>query len=1156
MKKNYHLRMRSHSILKKLIMELKVVILIVLVSASNIFALNSYSQTAKVTLDIENKTLEQVMDEIEQQSEFYFIFNQNQIDVGRIVNIEAEDKLISEILPDLFKGIDINYSVEDRKILLTANPLDTDSEKILLEIASQQSSISGTVTDAATGDPLPGVTVMVKGTTLGTLSDGTGKFSITIPGKEAILVFSFIGYQSQEIIATPGAALNVSMSLEVTQIEEVVVVGYSTQKKESVVGAIAQIDNATLIQSAAPTVTTAIAGKLSGVLTIQQTGLPGSSQAEIIIRGESSWSGSAPLILIDGVERDFKDMDPNEINTISVLKDASATAVFGSRGANGVIIVTTKRGSTSKPKMTFTGSAGMEIPTRVPDFIDSYTTLSMLNVAKMNGQMFSSLTSRAILNEYRNPSTPLKALQYPSVDWFKLLTKPFAPTANGNINVVGGTDFVKYFLSLGYLYQGSLFDQAKEGYWGAGYWYHRFNFRSNLDFTLTKTTTVSLNIGGEEGLTNQPIQGEGGYSDWKSFYGAAVSDYPAYYPAWVLEEIPDTDYPDATGIRRAYTAIDWITNPWSNVNKGTFERYQNIKLFTDLILEEKLDYILKGLSVKGKIALNTYYNHRILYTDWSIPSYRIFWDRVGVDENGDGKVDQNPWHRQAQGTEFYRQLPMDINVGGMAGGYYTTLYSEGSLNYGNTFGKHTVTGLALIHFQQNNQGTAFPYYNEALVGRVTYDYWKKYLLEINLGYTGSERFAPGNRFGFFPSGAVGWVVSEENFFKNAVPWMNKLKIRYSQGLVGSDYAANRWLYMSDYYLDYKGYITEDKGANVNAQWEEARKRDLGIEIGVFKNLFTLSVDLFDEKRSKMLLTPQSVTMLIGNSFKDLNLGSLKKHGIEIEAEYKNKIANNFNYFLRGNFGFSENRILFKDDPIYAPEYTKAEGKPLGARTDGVTRTGTGFYTTINDIHNNPSPVLLEKLFVGDYKFLDYNADGTISRLDNHPIKGQYYAPVVYSFSGGFSYKGFDLNVMFQGNYGKYIQMSTVSEVEFYYLNPRVHESAVNYWRPDNQNATHATLHYSGSDTGDAIYSWGGVFQDLFWRNASYLRLKEVYAGYNIKSNFLNRSIGISSMIVYANATNLLTFTKLIKEWDPEIKTVGGGWYPQLGRINLGIKVAF
>jgi len=1034
----------------------------------------------------------------------------------------------------------------------------SSSDYAISEFAyDQQLTVRGTVKDASTGDLLPGVTVTVRGTTLGTLTDLNGNYSVNVPDKNSILSFSFVGYTTQEIPVSQGLTINVSLQLEVRQISEVVVVGYGVQKKESVVGAITQVESATLIKSGLANVTNAITGKLSGVLTIQQTGEPGADQAEIVIRGLSSWNSSAPLVLVDGVQRDFEDLDPNEINSISVLKDASATAVFGARGANGVIIVTTKRGSLGRAKMDFSTSYGMEIATRIPDHISSYTTMSMLNVALKNQQQFTELISDDAHEQYKNPTSPLNALRYPDVNWYKELTKPFSPTTNSNLNIQGGTNFVKYFCSLGYLTQGSFFKGFHDGYQDTRYQYDRFNYRANLDFSLTKSTTLGVNLGGEIGIKNQPSS-----TTWAGLYGTSPSRFPAYFPAWLLEEVPDLNYPDATGLRLAEAYFENRGNPYTTAYQGSFNKYTESKLFTDLILDQKLDGILKGLSAKGKVSLSTYYRNRSLYASQTFPTYRLYFDRIGVDANNDGKVDQNPWVRTSESAEVYKLTPVDIAVGGMEAGYYTDLYYEMSLNYSNSFGRHRVTGLALFNRQQQDKETAFPYYNEGLVGRATYDYGSKYLFEVNIGYTGSERFAPGNRFGFFPSGAIGWVISEEPFFKNAVPWMNRLKLRYSEGLVGSDYAASRWLYISNYFLDSRGNIWEEPGANTTTQWEEAHKRDLGIEIGI-KNVFNFSIDLFDEYRDKMLLTPKSVTFVVGNTFKDLNIGSIKKHGIEIEAEFNKPVNSNFSYFVKGILGLNENRIISKDDPPYAPEYSKAAGKPIGAKVNGSLLTGNGYYTTVNDIHNNPSPISVEQLFIGEMKFLDYCVDGSITSLDKFPVKGSSYPPVTYSLSGGISYKGFDFNILFTGNKGKYIDYNMAFEYEFNYSSWRIHSSQLNYWRPDNQDVNHSTLHYTGD--APAILSWAGgnasswgfdiAIPGQYWRNADYLRLKEIYAGYTFKSGFLSRVAGIDNLNVYATANNLLTFTNLI-EGDPERKDFYLGFYPLMTTLKFGLKFGF
>jgi TonB-linked SusC/RagA family outer membrane protein len=1037
----------------------------------------------------------------------------------------------------------------------------------------QQLAITGKVTDAATGEALIGVTVLVKGTTIGALTDVNGGFSIPVSNRQPVtLQISFIGYTMQEVLATPGTPVNAALALEVTQIQEVVVVGYGVQKKESVVGAITQVNSQALMQAGATTITNAITGKLSGVLTIQTQGEPGSNTASIYIRGLSSWNGSQPLVLVDGVERDWSSLDPNEINTVSVLKDASATAVFGAKGANGVIVVTTKRGLLGKPHMDFSASYGLEKATRIPDHISSFTTMSMLNVARMNGQQFTDMVPQWQLDEYKNPSTQLNSLRFPNVNWFDVCTYPFAPTAVANLNISGGTEFAKYFLSFGYQYEGSFFRGTKDQFYDMRYYNNKFNYRINLDFSITKTTILSLNVGGILNYKNNPNSG-----GWRDLYSTGPARFPAYFPAWALTQVPDPIYPGDTGDRLSANFGEYTGNPYNDLRSGQFNTDLGSTMFTDLILKQGLDFITKGLSLNGKVSISSYYNNRQLTASQTYPQYLLDYTLIaksGTLDPGGNIID--PWTRNtpAQSSEYWKMGPIDINVGGMNSGYYANLYYEASLNYNNTFGKHTVSAMGLFNRQQKNTGTEFPYYNEGLVGRATYDYDKKYLLEFNVGYTGSERFAPNNRFGLFPSAALGWVVSQEPFFKNAVPWMNTLKIRYSDGYVGSDYAKSRWLYTSSYFKDDRGYIREDLGANMLAQWERAHKRDLGFEMGFFNNVFTLNVDLFNEYRDKMLLTPKSTTFLIGQGFKELNLGKVKKHGVEVEGEFRKTVGANFEYFVRGIFGWNENRVIFKDDPPAYPEYMKLAGKPLtemlsteysieGLEINGVKTTGTGYYTSIDDIHNNTSPIALTSLYVGDYKFLDFNSDGTVNSLDKYPIKGLTYPPITYSLSSGFTWKGFDFNFLFAGNVGKYVQYNQAFEVEFIKGDWRVHSSQLDYWRPDNQDVNHSTLHYSGSSSAD-ILVWGGgeadrgyqtIIENRFFRNASYLRLKDLYIGYTFKTGTLDKTIGISSLLVYATGSNLFTITPLI-EGDPEATNFYQGYYPQMATFRLGIKTVF
>jgi len=1022
---------------------------------------------------------------------------------------------------------------------------------LISEDNDPQVPVTGTVKDAVTGEALAGVTVLVKGSNIGQLSDDNGKFSIRIPDKEAVLQFSFIGYVTQEIKVQQGSVVNVLLEQMTTQISEVVVVGYGIQKKESVVGAITQVDNSSLVKAGTASITNAITGKLSGVLTIQRNGEPGANYAEILIRGVSSWNGSSPLVMVDGVERDFSRLDPNEINTISVLKDASATAVFGAKGANGVILVTTKRGALGKAKINFSSNYGFERETTARDYVDGYTTAKMLNVGFMNagGSYFSQLIPEYVLQEYKNPSTKLNALRYPDVNWFKLVINEYAPVSTSNLNVSGGTEFVRYFLNLGYDYEGSLFKGYKSGKIDSRWWNRRFNYRTNLDFTITKTTDLSLSAGGS--LNQKNTKGGGQFELLNQTSGIR---FPAYWPSWVLEEIPDVDYPNDKEWRRSTVIGEYTDNTYTRMMQPAFDRQLSSQLFTDLVLNQKLDFITKGLSINGKISFSTSYDVTQLSCGYNYPSYRLDWDLIPLAGQIDPATGQkiNPWVRSNQGNEVYKDPPISVSVGGLNAGYYKNLYYEASLNYARSFGKHSITALALFNRSEKRTEAQFPFLNEAWVGRTTYSFNNKYLMELNVGYTGSERFSPENRFGLFPSLAIGWVVSEENFFKSAVPWMNKLKIRYSDGLVGSDAASNRWIYNSSYSL-VSGNIIEDPIANKVAQWERAHKRDLGIEIGLIKNVLSLSVDLFDEYRDKMLLAPRTTTFLVGNTFKELNLGKIKKHGIEIEAEYKKSVSNNFNYSLKGILGFNENRIIFRDDPPFTPRHVAYAGKPLGAQMSGIELAGSGYFTSINDIHNNVGPSAFSAMHVGDFKINDYNGDGIINSTgDRHPIKGSEYAPITYSLSSGFEWKNFEFSMLLAGNIGKYTYIGWGLADPYPSGNWRVFTTNLNYWRPDNQDATYQTLTYTMSTP---VSSQLGNLAGQYWKNSSYLRLKDLYIGYTLNQKSQTRFLGVSSMAIYVLGANLITFSSL-KIIDPEVSSQRTNYYPLMRSLRVGIKLNF
>ncbi len=1003
------------------------------------------------------------------------------------------------------------------------------------------------------GIAIAGAAVTVKGGSAGgTISDAQGAFTLRVR-KGDVLHVSFLGFQAREIAVTDASPLTIRLAEETHQVEDVVVVGYGVQKKESVLGAISQVNNEQLVNSGTTNITNAIAGKLSGVTTIQTGGQPGNNDANIFIRGVSSWNGSTPLVLVDGVERSFADIDPNEVASLSVLKDASATAVFGAKGANGVIIVTTRTGSTGKPKMNISLSYGLDFPTMIPDHIGSAQTAELLNVALKNAQSYGSMIPQWQIDEYARPSSRINSIRYPDNDWFDIAMRKCAQTINANYNVSGGSQRVKYFLSLGYSHEGSIFKDFSE--WSnANFRYDRINYRSNLDFDVTRSTKLSVKVGGVLGIKDTPTD-KTVSGMFNMMYSASPMMYPAYYPAWVLEEIPDTDYPDASGGRLSSPRTAYFGNIRTSLSTGEFEQTTDNKLYTDINFEQKLDFITKGLSVKANVSLSTYYSRISQTATNSNPTFYIDWNRYDA---GDG----NPWIYSAASEHVYENTPYAVTRGAMQNNYYVTFYWEGALNYNRTFGDHTVTGLALFNQRENVKGTAFPYHSQGVVGRVTYDYKHKYLFECNLGYTGSEQFSPENRYGFFPSVAIGWVPSQERFWKEAMPWWSKLKIRYSDGLVGSD-SGSRWLYFSDYVKGGDSYIYEGAAANAVAQWEEARKRDLGIEMGWLNNRLTLNLDLFDEKRTNMLVKP-NVTMLVGTSYKEVNRGSMKKHGIDIELGWADKTPTGFGYNLTAMVSLNENRITNYEDAPYAPEYQKTAGKPYKGQTDGVSIVDSGYFESIDDIHNYPAYTTdWNFVNVGAYKYLDYSADGRLSVEDLHAIAGSQYPPVVCSFRAGFDYKGFEFSMLWYANLGKWVEYNKSWEIEFNKGDYRITHSQLDYWRPDNRDANHATLVYGGT-SGHPMYMWAGgsgdagakmMLEGRTWRKADYLSLREVYLAYTFNAKRLRQKVGFRSLSLYLTANNLLTFTPLI-EGDPASTTFTTGFYPQMTSLKLGVKIGF
>ena len=1027
------------------------------------------------------------------------------------------------------------------------------------ELSAQDNKIQvkGNVADVD-GKPIPGATIMVKGDSSygGAITDEQGNFTFSFPAGQTLQAIC-MGYVTVESKFSRSSDWMVTMDEDAQMLDDVVVVGYGVQKKESVVGSISQVGAEALINSGTTNITNAIAGKLAGVLTFQSSGTPGASDAEIFVRGVSSWNGSSPLIMVDGVERSFSELDPNEVETISVLKDASATAVFGAKGANGVILVTTKTGHKGKPKMNLTVNYGLESPQELAAIIDAGTTAEMMNVAYMNDASFGSVMSKEVVEAYRTGSDPIR---YPNNNWYNLLLKDFSNSINVNYNLSGGTDRVKYYVSVGYTNEGSLVKRLSE--WkNATFNYQKINYRSNIDFEVTKTTKLSLKIGGSTGISSRPgTNSDGGVSVGNLFtymYMASPMMFPAYYPASIMEQIPDWNYPGVAEDRLAQQGMSYIQNPYSIMATGDFLQTTTNKLNTDIHLTQNLDFITKGLSLKGMASLTSSFARYSQEGSQSRPSYRIDWEKYdqGV---------ENPWASTESANDVYVQPPYAVTINNSPRSTSIVFYWEASLNYSRKFNKkHNVTGLLLANQRQSISGTSFPHRSQAFVFRGTYDYASKYLFEVNMGYTGSEQFSSKNRYGFFPSVAAGYVLSKEKFWRRAMPWWSKMKVRYSDGTVGSDNASANWLYYSTYSKEKNtglGLIIEDKAANTTAKWETARKQDLGVELGFFKDQLSFNVDLFQETRTDMLLTPVE-SPLLGITSKDVNAGSMKKHGIDIEGKWRTTTSRGFYYEVGFMLGLNENRITGYDEPVNTPSYQKWEGTPYKAARTGLEQIDGGYFTSVDDIHGYPNSLgSVDNTYLGIYKLLDYNADGKITNTDLHAIEGIAYPPVVGSINLGLGYKGFSFNMLFYGTAGKYIEFNRSYWKEFIKQDWTVHTAQLDYWTPTNRNAGHAALSFDDklySMLGGSANSEGYDLKLLnhSWRKSDYLSLKEVYLAYKFDGKKLEDVLGVKGLSITLTGNNLFMFSDLI-EGNPQRTEMRAGYYPIMRSVKLGVKLDF
>lgn len=1026
----------------------------------------------------------------------------------------------------------------------------------------QQIIVRGKVIDHLS-EPLIGATLMEVGTNNGVVTDFNGEFSISVSSSNAQLKVSYIGYETATVLARHSELIVLKDEGEL--LEEVMVIGYGSQKKESVVGSITQV-NSEEIKSRGPmsSMTDALSGSMPGVTVMTSTGVPGgggnfdgANESTILIRGLSTWNNSSPLVLVDGVERNMNDIDINEVETFSVLKDASATAVFGVKGANGVILITTKRGQIGKPVVSFEANVSFKDVSKIAEVRSAYDGLLSSNYGIVNelslfGDAYMEFyTPKRVLDYYRDGVDPEK---YPDVDWKDVMTNDNAMTQKYSFNISGGTDVVKYFTTLSYLNDGDLLNSKNSirGY-SPSFKYERYNFRSNFDFSLTKTTTLKVNLSGYYGQQQSP--GRNTSAGTNTIYNGLYKYSPTHVPIY-SDGVFGADDDRYTGLG--------MNSFFYLVANGTYKQNRT-SVTTDFDLNQKLDFITKGLSVKAKFSYDNYFTTvgaNVIDDDYSSatnPSktyIRKYWD-----------VTNEKWvyvapALGADGFDSFMQ-PLSYTAETTTAGVRRNLYYEGAINYARTFGKHSVSALALFSRQENTVGTNWTSKREDWVGRVTYDYDGTYLFEMNAAYNGSEKFSSKYKFDFFPSFAVGYRLSNEEFIRENVEFLSNLKFKYSLGWVGNDNLSGvgMWPYLTIWegvgsgsnpsfgypqpqVSQYPGYVEGTPG-NPDVRWEKVRKQNIGVEFGFFNQAFTGSIDYFMDHRYDMLIAGNQRTIpnFYGQTPPAANIGIVDSEGWEIEVKYQNRI-NKFNYWVSANWTQATNTIKYKEDPELRPDYQKQAGHSINQNysqiIDNIIPSWNDLYTGVMYESSTTNGNVLP----GDYRMVDYNGDGVINGNDSAPYGHTKYPKNTYGFALGGSYKGFSLSAQFYGVYNVNQGFGFLSEHD--YGAPTIYDYQLeNTFTPEYgiSNPTYRALNYRrNTPTGNAYLVDG-----------SFLRLKSVELGYSLPKAWLD-PININKARLFVNGNNLFYWSKLPTDIEGTDFNINN--YPTMRQVNVGLNVTF
>lgn len=1107
---------------------MKLIILFLTINLSVCFAEATYAQSTTFSLNMSNKTLKEVFKQIERTSKFSFFYYDEVLDANRRVNLKVKDQTIDKILDLLFQGTKNSYTIDDYQVFISSRK-EVVGEKTETTQREQKRKITGLVKDEK-GEPVIGANIIEKGTSNGKTTDLNGSFSIDV-GPNASLIVSYVGFDRQEIKIGNRSELSIILAEDTKGLDEVVVVGYGTQRKLVATGSISTLKGETIQQSPAANLSNNIVGRITGVIANNRSGEPGSDWSNIFIRGKGTMGDNRPLYVIDGVANrgNFERLNPADIESITVLKDASA-AIYGAQAANGVILVTTKRGKNGKPIISYDGNFGLSEPTRLPHLMNAYQYMVYKDEAnKYDGlpEYFGEIKNKYLTGD-------IDGITLGDTDWMSMIFRKFAPQTQHSLSVSGGNERVKYFVSGGYLYQEPLFKST------VGNNYNTVQIRSNIDVAVVKDFTVSVEL-----AARREDRDMSNYSSEKVFT-ETMNVYP-YVPAYYPNGLP------TGGISRGL-------NP-AILTTGTTGYYKNIDKFLNskINFSISMPWVTEGLSLSGYVAYDT---------------------QNGKDKTFNDQWDAYQYTKDPETGEFsYTNIREDTNEDGSITLYQSAYDNEtttinAKLGYQRKFGDHNVD--AFVAFEQSkykdealsasrrdflsgqiqllpagaderkgNSGSASHSARQNYFSRIDYGYKDKYLASFTLRIDGSSNFPPSGRWGTFPAASIGWRISEEDFIKNNVGFMDNLKIRASWGKMGNDRIAP-YQYLATYALTegamignppvrLKGFY-EGVTPNTNITWETINSKNIGLEGSFWNNRLSFDFNYFHAKRTGILITRNaSVPSFAAINLPDQNLGIVVNRGFEAEINHRNRVGN-VDYYLGGNMTFARNKVVYMDEAIDVPDWQKKTGYALDSwmvfKTDGL-------YQTQEEVDNTPH---LHNAQPGDIKYLDVDGDGEITNRDQFRIHKGSVPELVFGIPVGVSWRGISINMLWQGQaFAKQLILPQTLNIDAAYFDGR--------W-------------ISADKTPNAKYPRAYNYEDPvndraaeFWlRDASFIRLKSMELAYDFRPGLL-KNLQISNLRVYINGSNLLCFDG-IKILDPESVSPGGYYYPQTRVYNVGVNISF